>query len=99
TANDGDFSRKHHVERAIQSIDEGMPAAVEIVELRFCDGIVDVDRGNEQVSFFVHLVKATNAGGGLLGYAAPILDDLVPAIWILAQNFEQQILDDLFFLV
>ena len=36
-ANNGDFSGKHDVQRAIQSIDEGMPAAVEIVELRLGD--------------------------------------------------------------
>src|SRR5258707_14042408 len=76
-----------------------MPAAVEIVELRFRDGIVDIDRGNEEASFFVHLVKATHAGGGLLRHTAPILHDLMPAIGILALNFEQQILYDLLFLV
>jgi hypothetical protein len=36
-ANNGDFPRKHYVQRAIQSVDQRMPAAVEIVELRFGD--------------------------------------------------------------
>src|SRR5215475_11681004 len=35
--------------------------------------------------------------GGFLRHTAPILHDLVPAIGILALNFEQQILDDLLF--
>ena len=40
-----------------------------------------------------------HAGGRLLRHTAPIFHDLVPAIGILALNFEQQILDDLLFLV
>ena len=40
-----------------------------------------------------------HTGGGLLRHTAPILHDLVPAIGILTLNFEQQILDDLLFLV
>ena len=74
-------------------------AAVEIVELRFRDGIVHVDRGNEQLVFLMHLVEAMHAGRGFFGNAAPFLHDLVPAIRILALHFEQQILDDLLFVV
>ena len=85
-----DFAGDHDVERAIQSIDQRMAAAVEIVELRFRDRIVHVDRGNEELVFLVHLVKAMHAGGRFLRNAAPILHDLVPAIRILALNFEQQ---------
>src|SRR5262245_66471281 len=40
-----------------------------------------------------------DAGGGFLRHTAPILHDLVPAIGILALNFEQEILDDLLFFV
>ena len=76
-----------------------MPATIEIVEFRFGDGIVDVDRWNQQTAFLMHLVKAPDAGGGLFRYATPILHDLVPAIRILALNIEQQIFYDLFFLV
>ncbi len=76
-----------------------MAAAIEIVELRFRDGIVDVDRGNQKPVFLMHLVKTMHAGGGLFRDAAPILHDLVPAVGILAMNLEQQIFDDLLFLV
>ena len=76
-----------------------MAAAVEIVELRFSDRIVDVNRGNEEAVFLMHLVKAMDAGGRFLGNAAPIFRDLVPAIRILALDLEQQIFDDLLFLV
>src|SRR5438046_9916016 len=74
-----------------------MPATIEIVEFRFGDGIVDVDRWNQQPAFLMHLVKAPDAGGGLFRYATPILHDLVAAMRILALNLEQQIFYDLFF--
>ncbi len=76
-----------------------MAATVEIVELRFCDRIVHVDRGNEQLVFLVHLIKTMHAGRCFLRNAAPIFHDLVPAIWILALDLEQQIFDDLLFFI
>jgi len=66
-----------------------MPAAVKIVELRFGDGIVDVDRRNQEPVFLMHLVKSMHTGGGLLRNSAPILGDLMPAIGILALDLEQ----------
>src|SRR6266496_1499155 len=76
-----------------------MPAAVKVIELRFCDGIVYVDCRNEEPVFLMHFVESMHARCGLFGNAAPILYDLVPAIGILAMNLEQQIFDYLFFLV
>src|SRR5207248_3969525 len=75
-----------------------MAAAVEVVELRFRDRIVDVDGGNKEAILLMHFVKTMDAGGRLLGNAAPILHDLMPAVWILALNVEEQIFDHLFFL-
>ena len=97
TANDGDLSRKHHIERAIQSVDQRMPAAVEVIELRFGDGIVHVDCRNEQPVLLMHLVESMDTGCGFFRDTAPILYDLVPAIGILLMNLKEQILDDLFF--
>ena len=47
----------------------------------------------------MHFVKTMHAGSRFLGNAAPIFRDLVPAIRILALDLEQEIFDDLFFLV
>ena len=76
-----------------------MPAALEIIELRVGDRVVNIDGGNQKPALLVHLVEAMDAGCCLLRNTAPILHDLVPAIRILALYFEQQIFDDLFFLV
>ena len=85
----GDFSGKHHIQRAIQSIHQRMPAAVKIVEFGFGDRIVHVNRGNQQPVFLRHFVKAMHAGRGFFRNAAPILRDFVPAVGILTMNVEQ----------
>ena len=76
-----------------------MPAAIEIIEFRFGDGIVHVNGRNQQPIFLRHLVKAMHAGCGFFRNAAPVLCDFVPAIRIFTMNFQQQIFDDLLFLV
>ena len=97
TADDRDFAGDHDIERAIQPINERMPTAVEIVELRFGNGIVDVDRRNEEPVFLMHFVKAMHAGGRFLRNAAPIFRNFVPAIRVVALDFEQQIFNNLLF--
>ena len=96
-AHDRDFTADHDIKRAIQSIDQRMSAAVEIIELRFGDRIVDVDRRNQEPIFLMHLVEAMHTSRGLLGNASPILHNLVPSVGILTMNLEQQIFDHLFF--
>ena len=85
-ADDGDFAGDHDVGGALDAVDQGFAAAVEVVELRFGDRVVDVDGGNEQRALFLHAVEAMDAGGGLLGDAAPRGDDLVPALRSLSVN-------------
>ena len=68
-ADDGDLARDHHVGRAAHAVDQRVPAAVEVVELRLRDRVVDVDRREQQRAGFGHLVKAVHTGGGLLGDA------------------------------
>ena len=44
TADHGDFAGQHDVGRAIQTVDDGVAAAVDVVELVLGGGIIDVDR-------------------------------------------------------
>src|SRR5438045_8735538 len=74
-----------------------MPAAIKVVEFRFGDRIIDVDRGNQKPVFLMHFVKSMHTGGRLFGNTSPFLHDLVPAKWIFALNLEQQILYHLLF--
>ena len=57
-ADDGDFAGDHDVERALDAVGERFAAAVEIVELRFGDGVVHVDGGDEQLA----LLRASGRG-------------------------------------
>ena len=63
-ADDRDFAGDHDVRGALDAVGERFAAAVEIVELRFGDGVVDVDGRHQQLAGFQHLIKAMHAGGG-----------------------------------
>ena len=68
----------------ITSVPRRMPstsdfaAAIEVVELRLGDAVVDVDGREQQLASFCHLVEAVDARGGLFGDA---LDGL-GAAWL-----------------
>ena len=96
-ADDRDFAGQHDVGGALDAVGQRFAAAVEIVELRFGDRIVDVDRRNQQLAFLLHLVQPVHAGGRLFRNAAPVRDHVVPALRILRMHFLQQILDHLLF--
>ena len=68
-ADDGDLAGDHHVGGAVDAVDQRVAAAVEVVELRLGDRVVDVDRREQQLAGLGQLVEAVDAGGGLLGDA------------------------------
>ena len=72
-ADDGDLAADHHVGGAVDAVDERVAAAVEVVELRLGDRVVDVDGREQQLAGLEHLVEAVHAGGGLLGDALDAL--------------------------
>ena len=94
SADDGDFAGDHDVDRAIDAVDERMAAAVEVVELRFGDRVVHVERGNQQLAQLLEFVEAMHAGSRLFGDAAPFLHDLVENEGISAVDLLEEILDD-----
>ena len=68
-ADDGDLAADHHVGGAVDAVDQRVPAAVEVVELRLGDRVVDVDRREQQLAALGHLVEPVHAGRRLLGDA------------------------------
>src|SRR5205085_11756545 len=72
-------------------------AAVEIIELGYSDRIVNVDCRNQQLAGLLHFVAAVDAGGGLLGDAAPRLPKLVPALRMFGMDLLQELFDDFLF--
>ena len=76
---DGDLRRDHDVRGAVQSVDHGVPAPVDVVELGLGDRVVDVDRGEEERLAARHLVESVDAGGRLLRHAVNSLRSPLPA--------------------
>src|SRR3954447_11744071 len=94
TAHASYFTRDHDVGGALDAVREGFAAAVEIVELRFRDRVVDVDARNQQIASFHHLIQTMHAGGGFFAHAAPVFDHVVPNSRALFVNALEQVLDD-----
>jgi len=65
----GDLAGDHDVRSALDSVDERLPAAVEVVELRLGDGVVDVDGRDLEFALLVELVEIVDPGGSFLGAA------------------------------
>ena len=82
-----DLARHHHVGAAADAVDQRLAAAIEIVELRLGDAVVDVDRREQQRARLLHLIEAMHAGGGLFRDALDVLGDLgEPALRLFLQQ-------------
>ena len=93
-ADDGDLAADHHVGGAVDAVDQRVAAAVLVVELALGDGVVDVDRREEQRALAHHLVETVDAGGGLLGDALDARRDVRPALRVLVERAAQRLQDD-----
>ena len=71
-----DLAGDHDVGGALDAVDQRFAATVKIVEFRFGDGVIDVDGRHQQFALLLHLIEAMNAGRGLFGDTAPIVDDV-----------------------
>ncbi len=69
TEHEGGLAAEHDVGGTADRVDQRVATAVQVVELRLGDRIVDVDRWEEQFTVGEHLVEALHAGGGLFGDA------------------------------
>ena len=96
-----DLARHHHVGAAADAVDQRFAAAIEIVELRLGDAVVDVDRREQQLAVLLHVVEPVHARGGLFRDALDVLGDLgEPALRLfLQQLLDQREEDFLFFAI
>ena len=94
-----DLARHHHVGAAADAVDQRLAAAIEIVELRLGDRVVDVDRGPQQRAGLLHVVETMHARGCLLGDAFDVLGELGEvALGLLLQDALEQREEDFLFL-
>ena len=85
-AHDCDLAGHHHVGGAVDAVDEGVAAAVEVVELGLGHGIVHVDCRELEAASLGHLVQAMHAGSGFFGNAAESFAGAGPLLRILFEN-------------
>ena len=67
SSHNGDLARKHDVGGPLDTVNEGLAAAVVVVELRLGHGVVDVNGRHLQLAITEHLVQVVDTSSGLLG--------------------------------
>ena len=75
-SNNGDLTSEHDIGRTLDTIDERLAAAVEVVELRLSDGVVDVDGGNLELALTHHAVEVVHTSRCLLGETTDVREVL-----------------------
>ena len=85
-AHDCDLAGHHHVGGAVDAVDEGVAAAVEVVELGLGHGIVHVDCRELEAASLGHLVQTMHAGSGFFGNALQGFAGAGPLLGILFEN-------------
>ena len=77
-SNDTDLASNHDVRSTLDTVDQALTAAVQVVELALGDRVVDVDgRGEQTVALALvvkHTVEVVHTGGGLLGDTVAALE-------------------------
>jgi hypothetical protein len=76
SGNDSDLTSDHDIGGTLDTVDEGLTATVEVVELGLGDTVVNVDGGNLELVLLEHLVEVVDTGGGLLGDTEAVIEHL-----------------------
>lgn len=74
TSDNADLSGNHDIGGTLDTVDERLAAAVQVVELGLGDGVVDVDGGDEELALLEHPVEVVDTSGGLLGETVAALE-------------------------
>jgi hypothetical protein len=85
----------HDVSGTAQAVRQGVLAAVQIVELRLGDRVVDVDGREEEFVLLGHDVEAVDTGGGFLRDADTTGSDLGVFLGVLGKLTSDESKDDL----
>lgn len=76
TGDDTDLTSDHDIGGTLDTVNEGLTATVQVVELGLGDTVVDVDGGDLQLALLHHLVQVVDTGGGLLRDTVAVLEHL-----------------------
>ena len=87
---DAHLAGDHHVGGALDAIGQRFAAAVEVVEFRLGDRVVDVESGEQQLSLFHHAVEAMHACRSFFAHTAHAFGHLLPHAVVLGDCFLQE---------
>ena len=76
TSDDGNLTSNHDIGGTFDTIDEGLSASVQVVELGLGDGVVDIDGRNKELALLEHAVEMVNTSGGLFRDTVAVLEHL-----------------------
>lgn len=76
TGDDTDLTSNHDIGGTLDTIDKGLSASVQVVELGLGDSVVDVDGGDKELALLQHAVEVVDTSGGLLGDTVAVLEHL-----------------------
>lgn len=76
TSDDTDLTSDHDVGSTLDTVDKGLSASVQVVELGLGDSVVDVDSRNKELVLLHHAVEMVDTGGGLLRDTVAVLEHL-----------------------
>ena len=76
SGHDTHFTGNHNVGGTLDAVDETLSAAVQVVELGFCDGVVDVDGWHKQLLVLEHTVQMVDTSSRLLADAVAVFEHI-----------------------
>lgn len=76
TGNDTDLTGDHDIGSTLDTVNEGLTATVQVVELGLGDTVVDVDGGDLELALLQHAVQVVDTSGGLLGDTVAVIKHL-----------------------
>ena len=74
TGDDTDLTGDHDIGGTLDTVDEGLTATVQVVELGLGHTVVDVDGRDKELLLLEHTVEVVDTGGGLLGDTVAVLE-------------------------
>ena len=76
TGDDTDLTGDHDIGGTLDTVDEGLTAAVQVVKLGLGNAVVDVDGGDLELAVLQHAVQVVDTGGGLLRDTEAVVEHL-----------------------
>jgi hypothetical protein len=86
TADEDLLAGDHHVGGSVEAVNEGVLAAVDVVELGLGDRVVDINEGADELAFLLELVESGHTSGSLLRNTLQVLGQFGEVFLVLLEG-------------